>query len=86
MEIVTGRSKSARRLAEVLGIDPGTCQGIELYLDAGDIGRLVVRRVLTTDEIDALSEWFVTEGIDPIQTGTTTYSLERREQADGTVN
>jgi hypothetical protein len=43
----------------------------------------VVTHVLTTDQIETLSDWFVTEGISPIQTGTTTYSLERREQADG---
>lgn len=83
MAIVTGSDKSVRRLAELLGVNPGFCLGMSLDFDAGDICRLVVRRALTADEIEALSEWFVTEGISPIQTGTTTYSLERREQADG---
>lgn len=83
MAIITGNSKSVRRLAEVLGVDPSFCLGMSLNFQAGDICTLVIRRVLTTDEIEALSEWFVTEGISPIQTGTTTYSLERREQADG---
>jgi hypothetical protein len=83
MAVVTGSDESIQRLAKVLGVNPSYCTGMSLDFPAGDICRLVVTHVLTTDQIETLSDWFVTEGISPIQTGTTTYSLERREQADG---
>lgn len=81
--MVTGSDKSVRRLATVLGVDSGTCTGMTMDFPAGGLCRLIVQRILTADEIKALSEWFVTEGISPIQTGTTTYSLQPREQEDG---
>lgn len=83
MAVVTGNSKDLAPLLAALGVPSDRCTRMTLDFPAHDICTLVVERVLTTDEIEALSEWFVTEGIGPIQTGTTTYSLERREQADG---
>jgi hypothetical protein len=40
---------------------------------------MTVRQLLTEEQIDALAEWYVTEGIDRIQYGETTYTLEPRE-------
>jgi hypothetical protein len=83
MAVVTGNSSDLAPLLAALDLSSSHCTRITLDFPAQEICTMTVERILTTDEIEALSDWFVTEGISPIQTGITTYSLERREQADG---
>jgi len=69
------------KLIEALQL-PSMVTDMTLRFPADGMATMEVTRLLSPDEVQALSEWFLTEGISPIQTGTTTYSLERREQAD----
>jgi hypothetical protein len=73
---------SLKRLLEVLAV-PGTTFDMVLRFPAGGLAEMQVTRYLTAEELDALSEWFATEGVSPYtETATTTYSLERREKTD----
>lgn len=73
---------SLKRLLDVLAV-PGTTSDMVLRFPAGGLAEMQVTRYLTAEELDALSEWFMTEGVRPYtETVTTTYSLERREQTD----
>ena len=65
------------RLAQLLGI-PGHATDVTIRFPAGDLATITITRHLTTQEVDALSEWYVTEGIERCPTGTTTYNLVQR--------
>ena len=67
-----------KRLAKALNL-PANVTYLDLNMTAGDIPRLTVEKLLTEEELDALTEWFVTENLTTTPTGTTTYSLERRD-------
>jgi hypothetical protein len=64
------------RLAQLLGI-PGHATDVTIRFPAGDLATMTVTKLLTTQEVDALSEWYVTEGIERVA-GTTTYNLVQR--------
>lgn len=65
------------RLAQLLGI-PGHATDATIRLPAKQPATITITRHLTEEEVDALSEWYVTEGIERCPTGTTTYNLEQR--------
>jgi hypothetical protein len=65
------------RLAQLLGI-PGHATDATIRLPAKQPATITITRHLTEEEVDALSEWYVTEGIQKCPTGTTTYNLEQR--------
>ena len=66
------------RLLEALNLPPHTLS-LTLDFNADQLPRMTVERILTTEEIEALADWYETEGISPIQTAQTTYSLVKRE-------
>jgi len=66
------------RLSAVLQLPPMVTD-LTISIPAGDFAEMTVRQLLTEEQIDALAEWYVTEGIDRIQYGETTYTLEARE-------
>jgi hypothetical protein len=67
-----------QRLAQALNL-PSNVTDVTIRLLAGGLAEMTIERILTAEEIDALSEWYVTENIEAIQLGETTYTLERRE-------
>ena len=67
-----------RRLASALGLSLNTTD-LTISIPADGLAQMTVTRILDQEEIDALSQWFITEGVEAIQTGTTTYSLKPRE-------
>ena len=62
------------RLAQLLGI-PGHATDVTIQFPANDLATMTVTKLLTQEEFDALSQWYVTEGIERCVTGTTTYNL-----------
>lgn len=69
---------STARLLEALDLPPHTIS-LSLEFRPGQLAQMTVRRVLTTEEIEALAEWYETEGLTTLQTGETTYSLVNKE-------
>lgn len=69
---------STARLLEALDLPPHTIS-LSLEFRSGQLAQMTVRRVLTTEEIEALAEWYETEGLTTLQTGKTTYSMVKRE-------
>jgi hypothetical protein len=66
------------RLSAALKLPPMTTD-VTISIPAGGLAEMTVRRLLSEEEIDALAEWYVTEGIDRIQHGETTCTLDPRE-------
>jgi hypothetical protein len=66
------------RLAKALNL-PGNVTDVTIRLPATGLAEMTIKRILTAEEIDALSEWYVTENVEAIQLGETTYTLQRRE-------
>jgi hypothetical protein len=66
------------RLAKALNL-PSNVTDLTIRLPAAGLAEMTIERILTAEEIDALSEWYVTENIEAFQLGETTYTLERRE-------
>lgn len=66
------------RLLTALNIPPHTVS-LTLEFRGDQLAQMTVERILTTEEIEALADWYETEGISPIQTAQTTYSLVKRE-------
>lgn len=66
------------RLVEALDLPPHTIS-MNLVFRADSLATMTVERILTTEEIEALAEWYETEGVSAFQTGETTYSLLKRE-------
>jgi hypothetical protein len=64
------------RLFKLLGI-PDNATDVVIRFPAGDLATMTITKLLTTEDVDALSEWYITEGIQPRLTGTTTYNLEQ---------
>jgi len=64
------------RLFNLLGL-PDNVIDVAIRFPTGDLATMTVTKLLTTQEVDALSEWYVTEGIERVA-GTTTYNLEQR--------
>lgn len=50
-----------KRLAEALGVDPGSCTNIRLSFPVNDLARMTVHRTLTDDEIERLTTWWAEE-------------------------
>ena len=69
------------RLSAALQLPPMVTD-LTITIPAGGLAEMTVRQLLTEEQIDALAEWYVTEGIDRIQHGETTYTLEPREQPE----
>lgn len=66
------------RLLEVLDLPPHTVN-LRLEFRPHALASMTVERILTTEEIEALAEWYETEGVSAFQTAETTYSLLKRE-------
>jgi hypothetical protein len=55
---------------------------LTISIPAGGLAEMTIRRLLSEEELDALAEWYVTEGIDRFQHGETTYTLVPRERPE----
>jgi hypothetical protein len=66
-----------QRLSAALQL-PSHTTDITINISAGELPGMTIRQLLTAEQIDALAEWYVTEGIDRIQYGETTYTLQER--------
>ena len=73
--------KAMARLCAALQL-PSLTTDVTISISAGDMPEMTIRRLLSEEEIDALAEWYVTEGIERIQHGETTYSLVPLVQAE----
>ena len=71
-----------QRLAQALNL-PGNVTDVTIRLPATGLAEMTIKRILTAEEIDALSEWYVTENIEAFQLGETTYTLQKREAEPG---
>ena len=67
------------RLSAALQLPPMTTD-VTISIPAGGLAEMTIRRLLSDEELDALSDWYVTEGIDRIQHGETIYTLVPRER------
>jgi hypothetical protein len=67
-----------QRLAQALNL-PSNVTDVTIRLPAAGLAEMTIERILTAEEIDALSEWYVTENIEAFQLGETTYTLQKRE-------
>jgi len=67
-----------QRLSAALQLPPMTTD-LTISFPAGGLAEMTIRRLLSEEELDALAEWYVTEGIDRFQHGETTYTLVPRE-------
>jgi hypothetical protein len=67
-----------QRLAQALNL-PGNVTDVTIRLPATGLAEMTIKRILTAEEIDALSEWYVTENIEAFQLGETTYTLQKRK-------
>jgi hypothetical protein len=76
---LVGPCEEVSRLIEALGLGRNVT-GFHLSFDVGDIPSLTVRRHLSAEEVEALAEWYETEGVLFVE-GETTYNLERKEPA-----
>lgn len=74
-------SAAMARLVEALNLPPHTIS-MSLEFKGDALARMTVERILTTEEIEALAEWYETEGLTTLQTAETTYSLIKREGPD----
>jgi len=72
-------SSPTARLIKLLDL-PRNITDITIFMPAGEVSRMTITRLLSNEELDALSDWYVTEGIDRIQRGETTYTLQPRER------
>lgn len=70
-----------QRLSAALQLPPMTTD-LTISIPAGGLAEMTIRRLLSNEELDALAEWYITEGIDRIQHGETTYTLEPRERPE----
>lgn len=66
------------RLVEALNLPPHTIS-LQMEFRPHAMASMTVERILTTEEIEALAEWYETEGVSAFQTAETTYSLVKRE-------
>jgi hypothetical protein len=66
-----------RRLMEVLNI-PSNATKATLCMDPGQLVTLSVTRLVTTEELEALADAYITEGLQLIPTCSTQYHLKRR--------
>ena len=67
------------RLAKALDLPPAVCS-LRLYFDAGQPAMMTVERLLTAKEVEALAEWYETEGLTQLPAGETTYNLVKKQQ------
>jgi hypothetical protein len=72
---------AAARFVRMLDL-PGHITDITIRLPAGEVPRMTITRMLSNEELDALSDWYVTEGLNRFPTGETTYTLEPRERPE----
>lgn len=71
--------KAKARLVEILGLSPLTTS-LRLEFLPDRLPTMIVERPLTPGEVEALAEWYETEGLTTQQTAETTYSLVKREK------
>jgi hypothetical protein len=57
---------------------PSNITDLTIRLEAGALATMTVTRFVPPDELEALSEWYVTENLETFPTGTTTYTLTPR--------
>lgn len=74
---VYSSGESVGRLLKTMNMPP-LVTNLAIRIDAGHPVSIEVTRFLTEEEIDAISEWYETEGIDCIPVGTTEYNLTRK--------
>lgn len=66
------------RLANALNLPPAVCS-LRLSFDAGELAKMTVERLLSAEEIEALAEWYETEGLTQLPAGETTYNLVKKQ-------
>jgi hypothetical protein len=69
------------RLSAALQLPPMTTD-LTISIPAGGPAEMTITRLLSEEELDALSDWYVTEGLDRFPTCETTYTLEPRERPE----
>ena len=69
------------RLSAALQLPPMTTD-LTISIPAGGLAEMTIRRLLSEDELDALAEWCIFEGIERIQHGETTYTLAPRKRPE----
>jgi hypothetical protein len=69
------------RLSAALQLPPRVFD-LTISLPVGGVAEMTVRQRLSEEQIAALAEWYVAEGIDRIQYGETTYTLVPRERPE----
>lgn len=69
------------RLLQALGVG-SDCTDLALSFRAGELSQMTVTRFLTVEEVEALSDYFETEDLQAMPTGTTTYSLIPKSEAE----
>lgn len=69
---------TSARLCRALRLPWGVTD-LMISLPAGGLAKLTITKVLTADEVEAIAEWYETEGLDRFPQGQTTYLLARKE-------
>ena len=72
---------AAERFINLLGL-PRNISDITIHMPAGEVPQMTITRLLSNEDLDALSDWYITEGLDRCATGITTYNLKRRERPE----
>lgn len=67
------------RLCEALNV-PANTLSLQLQFEPSCLATMTVERILTTEEIEALADWYETEGLTAIPASKTTYNLVRKEE------
>lgn len=64
---------------------PEQTTDVVIQLQADMAPRITITRLLTPEELEQLSAWYVVEGLERIPSGETTYDLEPRSREEGEV-
>lgn len=76
-----GSSAAMNRLLKALNIPPMTT-GVTIDFPAQQLATVTITKLLTEEELEGLSEFFETENLESVPTGTTTYSLVPKGEAN----
>jgi hypothetical protein len=67
-----------KRFAKALGLPEWTTNVI-INIPAGNIATMTIEKIMTQDELDAVSDWYVTENLGRAPCSETTYMLTPRD-------
>jgi hypothetical protein len=73
--------EALQRLVTALQL-PSRTTDLTITFSGNDLPEMTIRQLLSQEQIEALAEWYVTEGIDKIQHGETYYTLIPRNQLE----